>query len=149
MEFSITKKSLLDCLSHFQSVVERRNTIPILSNLKISVVEGGLSLTATDLALELSESLTANVKATGGITIPSQLFFEIIRKAPESSQISLKQDDKSGSVIVFFGKSKFSWKMQGLGRFRAQNCSGVLAGANFIACGAAARLGAGAAAAPE
>ena len=108
MEFSITKKSLLDCLSHFQSVVERRNTIPILSNLKISALEGGLSLTATDLALELSESLTANVTATGGITIPSQLFFEIIRKAPESSQISLKQDDKSGSVIVFFGKSKFS-----------------------------------------
>ena len=80
MEFSITKKSLLDCLSHFQSVVERRNTIPILSNLKINAIEGGLSLTATDLALELSESLTANVTATGGITIPSQLFFEIIRK---------------------------------------------------------------------
>ena len=102
MEFSITKKSLLDCLSHFQSVVERRNTIPILSNLKISALEGGLSLTATDLALELSESLTANVKTTGGITIPSQLFFEIIRKAPESSQISLKQDDKSGCSLTFF-----------------------------------------------
>ena len=108
MEFTIAKKSLLDCLSHFQSVVERRNTIPILSNLKISAIEGGLSLTATDLALELSESLTANVLTTGGITIPSQLFFEIVRKAPESSQISMKQDEKSGSVIVFFGKSKFS-----------------------------------------
>ena len=108
MEFSIAKKSLLDCLSHFQSVVERRNTIPILSNLKINAIEGGLSLTATDLALELSESLTANVLATGGITIPSQLFFEIVRKAPDSSQISMKQDEKSGSVIVFFGKSKFS-----------------------------------------
>ena len=108
MEFSITKKSLLDCLSHFQSVVERRNTIPILSNIKISALEGGLSLTATDLALELSESLTANVSTTGGITIPSQLFFEIVRKAPESSQISMKQDEKNGSVIVFFGKSKFS-----------------------------------------
>ena len=48
-----------------------------------------------------------------------------------------------------FGKSRFSWKVQDPGRFRALNRSGVLAGANFIACGAAARLGAGAAAAPE
>ena len=44
MEFSIKQKILLDCLAHFQSVVERRNTIPILSNIKISAVEGGLTL---------------------------------------------------------------------------------------------------------
>ena len=79
MEFSIKKKILLDCLSHFQSVVERRNTIPILSNIKINAIEGGLTLTATDLIMELSESLPAKVSSPGGITISSQLFFEIIR----------------------------------------------------------------------
>ena len=75
MEFSIKKKILLDCLAHFQSVVERRNTIPILSNIKISALEGGLTLTATDLVMEISEKLVANVKTVGGVTISSQLFF--------------------------------------------------------------------------
>ena len=93
MEFSISKKNLLDCLVHFQSVVERRNTIPILSNIKINAIEGGLTLSATDLALELSESLSANVLQVGGVTIPSQLFFEIIRKAPEPAQITIKKDE--------------------------------------------------------
>ena len=80
MEFSIAKKSLLDCLSHFQSVVERRNTIPILSNIRIlsEKDQGSLILTATDLALELNETLKVEVKSNGGITIPSQLFFDII-----------------------------------------------------------------------
>ncbi len=108
MEFSIKKKILLDCLVHFQSVVERRNTIPILSNIKISALEGGLTLTATDLVMELSEKLVADVKSVGGVTISSQLFFEIIRKAPENADVTLKVDQKTGSVFVLFGESKFS-----------------------------------------
>ena len=55
MEFSITQKILVECLAHFQSVVERRNTIPILSNIKITALEGGLTLTATDLVMEGSQ----------------------------------------------------------------------------------------------
>ena len=76
MEFSIKKKILLECLVHFQSVVERRNTIPILSNIKITALEGGLTLTATDIVMELSEKLVANVKSVGGVTISSQLFLK-------------------------------------------------------------------------
>ena len=89
MEFSIKKKILLDCLVHFRSDVERRNTIPILSNIKISALEGGLTLTATDLVMELSEKLVADVKSVGGVTISSQLFFEIII-APSFDNDSLK-----------------------------------------------------------
>ena len=48
-------ENTLECLAHFQSVVEK-NTIPILSNIKITALEGGLTLTATDLVMELSES---------------------------------------------------------------------------------------------
>ena len=107
MEFSIKKKILLDCLAHFQSVVERR-TIPILSNIKISALEGGLTLTATDLVMEISEKLVANVKTVGGVTISSQLFFEIIRKAPDNTDVTLKIDQKTSSVFVLFGESKFS-----------------------------------------
>ena len=108
MEFSIKQKILLECLAHFQSVVEKRNTIPILSNIKITALEGGLTLTATDLVMELSESLGASVKTVGGVTISSQLFFEIIRKAPDNAEITLKVDQKTGSVFVLFGESKFS-----------------------------------------
>ena len=109
MEFSIPKKKLLDCLNHFQSVVEKRNTIPILSNIKIICKEKSeLEITATDLAIELTESLPAEIITSGGITLPSQLFYEIIRKAPDSSSISLRKDDKADLVIVSYEESKFS-----------------------------------------
>jgi len=110
MEFYVPKKDLLDCLNHFQSVVERRNTIPILSNIRIVAEEkvNQLVLTATDLALELSETLSADVKKPGGITIPSQLFFDIVRKVPEKSMISIQKDEKNELVYVYFEESKFS-----------------------------------------
>ena len=74
--FDNAEKILVECLAHFQSVVERRNTIPILSNIKNNVLlEGGLTLTPTDLVMEVSESLGASVKTVGGVTISSQLFF--------------------------------------------------------------------------
>ena len=109
MEFSISKKNLLECLNHFQSVVEKRNTIPILSNIKLIVDEtNGLEITATDLALEVSETLSANIIKSGGITIPSQLFYDIIRKAPDSSNIELRKDEKVDLVYVAFNESRFS-----------------------------------------
>ena len=73
-------ENTLECLAHFQSVVEKRNTIPILSNIKITALEGGLTLTATDLVMELSESLGASVKTVGGVTISSQLFLKLSEK---------------------------------------------------------------------
>ena len=78
MEFSITQKILVECLAHFQSVVERRNTIPILSNIKITALEE-VTLTATDLVMELSET-GASVKTVGGVTISSQLFLKLSEK---------------------------------------------------------------------
>ena len=110
MEFIVPQKKLLESLNHFQSVVERRNTIPILSNIRIlsEQDQGSLILTATDLALELNETLKAEVKSAGGITIPSQLFFDIIRKAPANSGIQVKKDEKLDLVYVSFSQSKFS-----------------------------------------
>ena len=66
-----------------------------MSNIKLIVDEtNGLEITATDLALEVSESLSANIIKSGGITIPSQLFYDIIRKAPDSCNIELRKDEK-------------------------------------------------------
>ena len=107
MEFSVPQNDLLDCLNHFQSVVERRNTIPILSNIKIVASKGFLSVTATDLAMELTEKIKAKVTEDGGVTVPSQLFFDIVRKAPNKSEISLKKDKKTETVSDLILEDQF------------------------------------------
>ncbi len=110
MEFVIEKKKLLDCLNHFQSVVEKRNTIPILSNIKITADdEKSLTFTATDLALELSEKVAADVKRRGGFTVTSQLLFDLIRKAPERCNITITYDEELKNVLILFNKSKFNF----------------------------------------
>lgn len=108
MDVNVDKKKLFDALSHFQGVVEKRNTIPILSNLKLKALEGKLEITATDLALEISESIFANINKSGELTIPSQLLYDIVRKAPEKSKIEMREESDSGQVFIFFGDSKFS-----------------------------------------
>ena len=108
MEFIVSKKELFSSLSHFQSVVEKRNTIPILSNVKIKTINNKIEITATDLALEISEIIEAEIKDEGELTVPSQLLFDIIRKAPESSKIEVKNQEELGQVFIFFGESKFS-----------------------------------------
>ncbi len=108
MDLVVSRKKLYESLGHFQSVVEKRNTIPILSNVKFKSYNSFLKITATDLGLEISESIEALIKREGELTLPSQLLFDIIRKAPENSEIQVKEDASLGQVFVFFGESKFS-----------------------------------------
>ncbi len=108
MDFSVSKKNLYLCLSHFQSVVEKRNTIPILSNVRIKTFENCIEITATDLALEISEKIDAKINLSGELTVPSQLLFDIVRKAPDNSEIDLREEKDSGQIFIFFGDSKFS-----------------------------------------
>ena len=108
MDFSVSKKNLYLSLSHFQSIVEKRNTIPILSNIRIKTFENCIEITATDLALEISEKIDAKINLPGELTVPSQLLFDIVRKAPENSEIDLREEKDSGQVFIFFGgSSKF------------------------------------------
>ena len=69
MRITIERASLLKALNHVQSVVERRNTIPILSNVLLNAEKGKLSLTATDLDIEVVESVPADVVKGGGRVI--------------------------------------------------------------------------------
>jgi len=118
MEFIIEKKNLLECLNHFQSVVEKRNTIPILSNIKIfSDSESSLTFTATDLALELSETVLANVTKKGGFTVASQLFFDLIRKAPDNCKITITHDEELKNALVLFNNSKFNFPTMSIDDF--------------------------------
>lgn len=108
MDIIVSKKKLYNSLSHFQSVVEKRNTIPILSNVKLKSYDSNLEITATDLGLEITENILANIKKEGELTLPSQILFDIVRKAPENAEIQITEDQGLGQVFVFFGESKFS-----------------------------------------
>ena len=108
MKATIERATLLKCLSHVQSVVERRNTIPILSNVLIEAAsDGTLKVMATDLDLQVVESLSAvSVEVPGAITVPAHLLFDIARKLPDGSQVSLETADNR--LAVKAGRSRFS-----------------------------------------
>jgi DNA polymerase III subunit beta len=107
MRAKIERATLLKSLSHVQSVVERRNTIPILSNVLIEASESGsIKLTATDLDLQIVETFAANVETAGATTVSAHTLFEIARKLPEGSEVQLHAAD--GRMAVNAGRARFS-----------------------------------------
>ncbi|WP_017665536.1 DNA polymerase III subunit beta [Porphyrobacter sp. AAP82] len=107
MKATIERATLLRCLSHVQSVVERRNTIPILSNVLIDASDGGsVRVMATDLDLQVVETMSASsVDQPGAITVSAHLLFDIARKLPEGSQVSLTTSDNRLEIKA--GRSNF------------------------------------------
>ncbi|MAW99693.1 MAG: DNA polymerase III subunit beta [Sphingomonas sp.] len=90
MKATIERATLLKGLSHVQSVVERRNTIPILSNVLIDASgEGSIRLMATDLDLQIDETVAAAVDQPGTTTVSAHTLFDIARKLPEGAQVEL------------------------------------------------------------
>ena len=107
MKATIERATLLRCLSHVQSVVERRNTIPILSNVLIEAEgDNSLKVMATDLDLQVVEHMDASVDSAGSITVSAHLLFDIARKLPEGSQVSLEAAENRMAVKA--GRSRFS-----------------------------------------
>jgi DNA polymerase III subunit beta len=108
MKATIERAKLLRCLSHVQSVVERRNTIPILSNVLIeAAADGTVKVMATDLDLQVVESVdAASVETPGAITVQAHLLFDIARKLPDGSQVSLETAENRMAVKA--GRSRFS-----------------------------------------
>ena len=107
MKATIERATLLKSLGHVQSVVERRNTIPILSNVLIEARDdGSIRLMATDLDLQVDESVPANVSQAGAITVSAHTFFDIVRKLPEGSQVELTAAE--GKMQVIAGRSRFN-----------------------------------------
>lgn len=108
MKLTIEKAALLKSLGHVQSVVERRNTIPILSNVKLEAREGKLSLTATDLDLAIDEAVAAEVAMPGGSTIAAHTLYDIVRKVPEGAQIELSLNTDDQRMTLSAGRSRFT-----------------------------------------
>lgn len=108
MKLMIDRNALLRTLSHAQSVVERRNTIPILNNVKLEVADGKLSLAATDMELGLQETSDADpASEAGSATAPAHTLHDIVRKLPDGSQVEIALDQDGERMVVRAGRSTF------------------------------------------
>jgi len=107
MKATIERATLLKSLSHVQSVVERRNTIPILSNVLLeATADGRIRLMATDLDLQVVESIEAAIDQPGATTVSAHTLFDIARKLPEGSQVELVAAE--GKMQVNAGRARFN-----------------------------------------
>ena len=108
MKLSIERGILLKAVSQAQSVVERRNTIPILANVLIEAEGEGVSFRATDLDIEVVDKSPAVVERAGATTVNAVTLHEIVRKLPDGALVSLTDDGASGRLTVEAGRSNFS-----------------------------------------
>jgi DNA polymerase-3 subunit beta len=108
MKVTVERAELLKSLGHVHRVVERRNTIPILANVLIKADKGKLSLKATDLDLEVTDSIAAEVSPAGATTVPAHMFYEIVRKQPEGAQIVIEGSGDRAVLSIRAGRSRFT-----------------------------------------
>ena len=110
MKVTIERSVLLKALGHVHRIVERRNTIPILANVLIEAADGKLSLKSTDLDLEASEQVAADVAQNGATTVPAHMIYDIVRKLPDGAQASLETSGDAGQLVVRSGRSRFTFR---------------------------------------
>lgn len=107
MRITVERAAFLKSLAHVQSVVERRNTIPILANILLVAERGAVTLTATDLDIEIIDSVAADVAKGGATTVSAHTLYEIIRKIPEGAQVQLEYKDGDARISLSAGRSRF------------------------------------------
>ena len=108
MKVTLERSELVKALAHVHRVVERRNTIPILANVLIRAGKAGLELKATDLDLEIVESVPAEVKSQGATTVPAHMLYDIVRKLAEGAQVQLETAGDRATLLVRAGRSRFT-----------------------------------------
>ncbi|ACA14590.1 DNA polymerase III, beta subunit [Methylobacterium sp. 4-46] len=107
MRVTVERAALLRSLGHVHRVVERRNTIPILSNVLLRSSADGLQLRATDLDIEVTETIPADVVDGGATTVPAHVIYDIVRKLPDGVQVSLETTGETGQMQIRSGRSRF------------------------------------------
>jgi DNA polymerase III subunit beta len=108
MRFSIERAALLKALNHVQSVVERRNTIPILSNVLITAQDDGVRLTATDLDIEIAEAAPAVVERAGSTSAPAHTLYEFVRRLPDGAQVKFDLAGDDPKLLCWAGKARLT-----------------------------------------
>ena len=107
MKISIERASLLKAVAQAQSVVERRNTIPILANVLIEAEGEQVQFRATDLDIEVVDKTAAHVERAGATTVSATTLHEIVRKLPDGALVTLNADSATGRLLVEAGRSHF------------------------------------------
>ena len=107
MRVVLERSNLIKSLAHVQRVVERRNTIPILSNVLLRARDGKLTLKATDLDLEVTEEVPAMVEQEGSTTVGAHMLYDIVRKLPDGAEVKLALGESDGAVTLSAGRSQF------------------------------------------
>ncbi|MEM0937531.1 MAG: DNA polymerase III subunit beta [Pseudomonadota bacterium] len=108
MKISMERAALLRALAQAQSVVERRNTIPILANVLIEADGDAVSFRATDLDIEVVDRATSQVERSGATTVSAVTMHDIVRKLPDGALVRLTDDVASGRLEVEAGRSHFT-----------------------------------------
>ena len=110
MRVTLERSNLLKSLNHVQRVVERRNTIPILSNVLLKADGDVLTLKATDLDLEVTETTPAAVEQSGATTVPAHMLYDIVRKLPDGAEVMMAVTGDNGLSLIS-GRSQFRLQM--------------------------------------
>jgi DNA polymerase III subunit beta len=108
MKVTVERSELLKSLGHVHRVVERRNTIPILANVLLRADRSNLSLKATDLDVEVTDTIAAEVGPGGSTTVPAHMLFDIVRKLPDGAQIVLESSGDRAALTIRAGRSRFT-----------------------------------------
>lgn len=108
MRLVIDRSELLRALGHVTSVVERRTTIPILSNVMLKASGSEILLKATDLEREVVEAAPAEVTTPGVTTVPAQMLHDIVRKLPDGSEVEITRDAERERLTITAGHSRFA-----------------------------------------
>ena len=108
MKLVIERGELMRALGHVTSVVERRTTIPILSNVLLKASSNGLQFKATDLEREVQEQAPADVSQPGAVTVPAHILHDIVRKLPDGAEVEIKRDVEKERLTITSGHSRFA-----------------------------------------
>lgn len=108
MKILTEHRPLLRAVTHAQGVVERRNTLPVLANVLIDARDGTLRIAATDTDIEIIETVPdAQITTPGAAMADARMFYEIVRKSPDGSQIEIEHDGKNDNLTIKIGRSRF------------------------------------------
>ena len=108
MKFSIARENILKPLQTIATVVERRQTLPVLSNILMSVKANRLTMTATDLEVEMVAEIAIDGADEGDITLPARKLVDICRALPEGAAIHFDIDTEKSRAVIKAGKSRFT-----------------------------------------
>ena len=108
MELKINSADLLKALSHIHGIVEVRHTLPILSNIILSADNNTLTLSSTNLDIYCSDKIDADISSPGEISVPAVTFYEIVKRLPSGSDVTMAISDSESEIMLKCGRSKFN-----------------------------------------